>query len=115
MIEFLLVDKEKCKQLEDVTAMPREDFEGDHKIVIGKFRLGKISELNETRERKIKVWKLKENKIREKFQEDLKRLIPKGEIGRMEEEWTYFKQGFVKCAEHSCGRVSSKKKEKKTP
>ena len=115
MIDLFLVEKEKRRQLVDVTSMPRGDFEGDHKVVVAKLRLGKIVKFTEKRERKIKVWKLKEDETREKFQEELKKEIPKGEVSSVEEEWTCFKNGFVKCAVNTCGRLSVRKKEKETP
>lgn len=62
MIDLVLVEREKCKQ----KAMPREKFEGDHKITVPKLSLIKLVKLKEKRE---------VLQIKEKFQKFVKELV----------------------------------------
>lgn len=114
-IDYFLVEKTNRRQLMDVTALPGEAFDGDHRVVVAKLKMGKMERIKAVREKKIKVWKLKDRKVQENFRELLKPKIPNTEVGSVEEEWGKFKEAFVSSAEKSCGRVSGRMKEKETP
>ena len=77
--------------------------------------MGKMERIKAVREKKIKVWKLKDRKVQENFRELLKLKIPKTEVGSVEKEWDKFKEAFVSSPEKSCGRMSGRMKEKETP
>ena len=91
VIDYFLVERTNRRKLIDVTALPGEAFDGDHRVVVAKFRWEKLENLKEIRESKIKVWKLKDKTVQEDFQERLKQQIPVTEVENVEEEWSHFK------------------------
>ncbi|XP_049816380.1 uncharacterized protein LOC126263335 [Schistocerca nitens] len=55
VIDYFLVEKKNRRQLTDVTALPGEAFDGDHRVVVTKMRFDELKDIKEERERIIKV------------------------------------------------------------
>ncbi|KAG8232129.1 hypothetical protein J437_LFUL012138 [Ladona fulva] len=72
VIDYELIESGYRRELIDVTAMPEEAFGGGHIAVVFKMRVGVLKWVKEVRERKIKVWKLREKERREEFMENIK-------------------------------------------
>lgn len=60
------------------------------------------------------MWKLKEEKCKEEFQEIVKSYVPADELKSVEEEWGRFRTTMVEAAERVCGRTSNRKRWKET-
>ena len=115
VIDYILVEREMRKELMDVKVVAEEAVEGgDHRLVMAKLRIGRIPQTREWKERKIKVWKLKEETVMREFAERIRESLPKGEIKSVEEEWGQFKETMVKVAERVCGRNGGRWKEKES-
>lgn len=66
----MLVETERDKEGTDACVVMNEEIMvgGDHRVVMAMLRFGKIPSVRIMRERKIKFWKLKVIKVREKFE-----------------------------------------------
>jgi hypothetical protein len=65
----------------DIKVIPSESLEGDdHRLLVADFRNIKEKKPIIYQEKKIKVWKLKEQETKEKYIEILKKKVPRGEI-----------------------------------
>ena len=84
VIDYFLVERTNRRKLMVVTALPGEAFDGDHRVVVAKLQLGKMEKLKEIRESKIKVWKLKDTEVKDKFQCKLKQHLPRTEVESVE-------------------------------
>ncbi|XP_049779753.1 uncharacterized protein LOC126176638 [Schistocerca cancellata] len=95
VIDYLLVEKKNRTQLMDVTALPREAFDGDHRVVVAKMRFDELKDIKEERGRKINVWKLKDGMIQEKCYLKIKSLTPRIAMlkrnGLMDRRWEFGK------------------------
>ena len=72
-IDFVLVSKNNRKYLKDVKAIP---WELQHRLVvtdIDKRKLKKVVKNEQTNKKR--VWKLKENNMKTRFQERVKKLV----------------------------------------
>ncbi|KAG8228276.1 hypothetical protein J437_LFUL006243 [Ladona fulva] len=107
VIDYMLIERECRRELIDVTAMPEEAFGRDHRAVVFKMRVGLLKWAKEVRERRIKVWKLREKERREEF---INYQVPQ----EVEVEWKRFKEAVLITAEEVCGKTSGKKKVKET-
>uniref|UniRef100_A0A1W7R9N5 Endonuclease-reverse transcriptase HmRTE-e01 n=1 Tax=Hadrurus spadix TaxID=141984 RepID=A0A1W7R9N5_9SCOR len=114
VIDYFLVEKMKRREIMDVSVLPGEAFESDHRLVVAKFRVGRIKRMKEYRQKKIKVWRLKEPQIQARYLQEVEKMTPRTNIGEVEEEWKMFKEEITKCAERVCGRTSGKRKERET-
>ena len=95
VLDYILVDEDLKPDLREVKVIPGVSIDSDHRLVVAEFKELKVIKKSTTQERKIRVWKLKERDVATEYKERVTTLIPKGDIGGVEEEWSAFKKGLV--------------------
>ena len=114
VVDYLIFDGETKRNVTDIKVIPSEALDGDHRLVVMNYRMRIERRKPERKERKIKVWKLKEEQTKEEYQKRVKNRLPRDEAGSVE-EWEKFKKVLLEAAEATCGRTSSIKRWKETP
>ena len=107
-IDFVLVGRQKRKFLKDVKSVPGEL---QHRLVIvdvDKRKLKKIVRKRTTEKRK--VWKLKEEETRGKFQERVEEFVNMD----TPDLWKSFKEGVLRACDEVCGKTRGRREQGET-
>ena len=102
-IDFVLVVKNNRKYLKGVKAIP---WELHHRMVVtdvDKRKLKKVVKNNQTFRRR--VWKLKENNMKTKFQERIRELVDVDAPNL----WNTFKNSMLQACDEVCGKKKGRK------
>ena len=102
-IDFVLVGRQNRKFLKDVKAIPGEL---QHRLVIVDVDQRKLRRIVRKRMiEKRKVWKLKEEETRAKFQERVEELVDMD----APDMWKSFKEGVLRACDEVCGKTRGRK------
>lgn len=114
VIDYFLVNKNFKKHLIDVKVIPSVALDSDHRLLVAMLKFDKYIVTNQQQERKLKVWKLKNESVRVQFQNMIINSMPIEGITTVEEEWMKLKTSFIRATEITCGRTSAKRRWKET-
>lgn len=106
------MDRKWGKRLTDVKVIPDVSLDVDHRLLIAVFKSNIRQAKAERPITRIKHWKLQNKEKGKEFRNMVQLKLPNGEIGKLAEEWSSFKNSLVETAEEICGRSSGKKREK---
>lgn len=114
IIDYFLVDKELHNTLLNVKVIPSVSLGSDHRLIVGNFKFKHLRELKTVQEQKIKVWKLREPENSRRFEQIIRKKIPRTEMSTVEEEWKNYKNSIIQAAEEVCGRTKGVRRWKET-
>ena len=116
VIDYIVVSKEMMPVVRDVKVIPSIALDGDHRLLVATIKAQKLRKNTKlSRTKKLKIWQLQEEKLRELFRKKTQGKIPQGDLKDVEEEWCALRNTLVGITEELCGRVSGKRKRKETP
>lgn len=115
IVDYFLLHKDLHSKITDVKVIPSVSLQSDHRLLVASFKFNKLKALRETRDRKIKVWKLKDEVKSKVFEKIIRQNIPNTDAGTVEEEWYQYKKCMTEAAEKICGRTSTLRRWKETP
>ena len=71
-IDFILTRREHISKIKDCSTFEEEESMSQHKLLRGKLKVEKKNERKEQRESRIKVWKLKDEKLKMEYKMKIK-------------------------------------------
>ena len=119
VIDYILVSRELRNILLDVRVIPSVALDGDHRLLIGVVRIEQetnahTKKSNPIIRKRLKVWRLKDDKIKKEFKKRVEDALTEGELRGVEEEWNNMKHVLLNATEELCGRAGGKRRSKQT-
>ena len=111
-IDYIMLRKEHASRCRNCKVLPSEAITTQHRILIADQVVKKTRQRRAAGRKRIRWWKLKDEKTKEKFRRNLvERLSSIGEATteNVEQWWDEIAEQIKKCGEELCGRSTGKK------
>ena len=103
-VDYILTRKEDKQSVKNVKTIPGEECVRQHRLLVGEFLFAGTKERRKTYIPQIKVWKLRDEKIKHEFVEKLDAKISADSgTGAVDEKWQRMRDSLVSTAQAVCG------------
>jgi len=104
VIDYFMVRKNGRKLVKDVKAIPGEECVSQHRLVVCDIQLQEKRKKKSVFDKRLKVWKLKNDEIRQQFLQTIKESSDIDENLSAEHMWSRVRSTLLKATEATCGR-----------
>ena len=113
MIDFIIVKGGNRKQIKNVKTIAGEEIARQHKIVVCDMEMKPVKKQKAQWKSRIKVWRLKEDEVKEKYENTLKNASMNAE-GDANKKWENMKEIMINAAEDACGKTKGPPRHQET-
>ena len=113
IIDYIIVKGEDRKMLKNVKAIAGEEVVRQHKLVVCDMKMKPVKKQKVKWESKIKLWKLKDKEVKEKYEQKLKE-SNMNEDADVNKKWENMKGTMINVAEEVCGKTKGPPRHKET-
>ena len=107
-IDFIMTRRADLKEMRDCKVIPGEEVVSQHRLLCAVLRTKEAKRKRRTREKRIKIWTLKGEKVTE-YRDNVEEEYQLGADTNTKESWNSFKKVVMRAAEEICGTTKGGK------